>query len=132
MGVSDVIGAAPWSHSTVSGWNCSGSDHFPFGDDALGDDHRGGSYHDGGGSESGQRWRSMTARVRVRWPTPLLTAARQCGSGGNSNSSGPAILGIGVGDHEGNELCVPTSGDPARAERSQVDGGSESERWTAP
>jgi hypothetical protein len=35
MGVSDVIGAAPWSHSTVSGWNCSGSDHFPFGDDAL-------------------------------------------------------------------------------------------------
>jgi hypothetical protein len=42
-------------HITVSGWNCSGSDHFPFGDDALGDDHRGGSYHDGGGSESGQR-----------------------------------------------------------------------------
>jgi hypothetical protein len=30
MGVSDVIGAAPWSHITVSGWNCSGSDHFPF------------------------------------------------------------------------------------------------------
>jgi hypothetical protein len=51
-------------------------------DDALGDDHRGGSYHDGGGSESGQRWRSMTACVRVRWPTPLLTAARGCGSGG--------------------------------------------------
>ena len=111
MGVSDVIGAAPWSHSTVSGWNCRGSDHFPFGDDALDDDHRGGSYHDGGGSESGQRWRSMTARVRVRWPTPLLTAARGCGSGGNSNGSGPAILGIGVGDREGNELCVPTSSD---------------------
>jgi hypothetical protein len=78
-----------------------------------------------------QRWRSMTARVRVRWLTPLLTAARGCGSGGNSNGSGPAILGIGVGDREGDELCVPTSGDPARAERSQVDGGSERECWAA-
>ncbi|MCW2662467.1 MAG: hypothetical protein JWP83_3619 [Mycobacterium sp.] len=74
-------------------------------------------------ADSGRR--SMTARVRVRWLTPLLTAARGCGSGGNSNGSGPAILGIGFGDREGNELCVPTSGDPARAERSQVDGGSE-------
>jgi hypothetical protein len=83
------------------------------------------------GSESGQRWRSMTARVRLRWLTPLLTAARGCGSGGNSSGSGPAILGIGVGDREGNELCVPTSGDPARAERSRVDGGSERERWAA-
>ncbi|MDT7723267.1 MAG: hypothetical protein QOE94_4278 [Mycobacterium sp.] len=60
----------------------------------------------------------------VRWLTPLLTPARGCGGGGNSNGSGPAMLGIG--DREANELCAPTSGDPARAERSQVDGGSES------
>jgi hypothetical protein len=61
-------------------------------------------------------------RSRLNSITPVLVA---------ETAAAEALPGIGVGEREVDELCVPTSGDPARAERSRVDGGGESERGEA-